>query len=228
MKPRKSDIPGNVTEVEIRKYRREGQLIYFRVTECVLDGHIVGQRAYDEDGSLRMETPLKNGKKHGREYIWDETGGLESVEPYVDGKMHGIAKQYNRQGKVIGTYRFVQGTGYDIWRHEREDGSIGISEIFTVYDGVLNGFEWWLRDDQHSVSHERHWRQGKYHGIERMWNAKNSLRRGYPKYWVEGRKVRRGDYLKAAEQDESLPRYIERENRPQREFPADIEKLLSK
>ena len=115
MKPRKSDIPGNVTEVEIRKYRREGQLIYFRVTECVLDGHIVGQRAYDEDGSLRMETPLKNGKKRGREYIWDETGGLESVEPYVDGKMHGIAKQYNRQGKVIGTYRFVQGTGYDIF-----------------------------------------------------------------------------------------------------------------
>ena len=228
MKSRKSDIPGNVTQVEIREYRQEGALIYFRVTECILDGQVVGQRAYDGDGNRRVETPLKNGKRHGREYIWDEEGALESVEPYVNGKLHGLAKQYNPKGKVIGTYRFVHGTGYDIWRHERDDGSIGISEIFTVFDGALNGFEWWLRDDQHSVSHERNWKQGKYHGIERMWNHKNTFRRGYPKYWIDGQKVSRRVYLKAAEKDETLSSYKESENRPHREFPADIEKLLSK
>jgi len=228
MKPRKSDIPGNVIEVESREYRRDGPLIYFRVTECVLDGQVVGQRAYDEDGSLRVETPLKNGKKHGREYIWDETGALDSVEPYIDGKMHGTAKQYNRQGKAIGTYRFIRGTGYDIWRCESEDGSIAISEIFSVRDGALDGYEWWLRGDQHSVWHERHWKQGKYHGIERMWNHKNTFRKGYPKYWINGQNVGKRAYLKAVKNDQTLPQYQERENRPQREFPADIEKLLSK
>jgi hypothetical protein len=228
MKPRKSDIPQDVTEVTVRRYRQIGPLIYFRVTKCIFDGQVVGQRAYDGDGSLQMETPLRDGRKHGREYVWDETGALESVEPYVEGKMHGVARQYNRNGKVIGTYRFVRGTGYDIWRYEREDGSIGVSEIFSARDGALDGFEWWLRDDQRSVAHERHWKQGKYHGIERMWNHKNSLRRGYPKYWIDGQKVNKRIYLRASERDDTLPKYQERENQPQREFPADIEKLLSK
>ena len=72
MKLRMSDIPQNVTEVEIRKYRQEGSLAYFREMECILNNEVVGQRAYDWDGTVRVETPLKNGKKHGREYIWDE------------------------------------------------------------------------------------------------------------------------------------------------------------
>ena len=228
MKP-KSDIPQHATEVEIREYRQEGQHIFFRVTECILNGELVGQRSYDSDGRLIIETPLKGGKKHGREYVWDDfSGNLESVEPYVNGKMHGLAKQYGQNGKVIGTYRFVRGTGYDIWRYERRDGSIGVSEIFTVRDGSLHGHEWWLRSDQHSVWHERHWQQGKYHGIERMWNDKNRLKRGYPKYWIQGQKVRKRVYLKAAEQDKSLPKFQDKDNRPRRKFPIKIENLLSK
>ena len=155
--------------------------IFFRVTECTVDGQVVGRRAYDSNGRLMREIPLKNGRKQGREYIWDETGHLESVEPYVDGQLHGLARQYNRKGKIIGTYRFVHGTGYDIWRYEREDGTIGISEIFSIQNSVLHGFEWWLRDDQQSVWHERHWHQGKVHGIERMWNRAGGLKRGYPR-----------------------------------------------
>ncbi len=228
MKRPKSDIPPNATEVVISKYRQKGFHISFRTTECMLNGVVVGQRFYDSDGNIQKETPLKNGKKHGREYIWDETGALESVEPYVDGKRHGLAKQYNRKGKVIGTYRFVHGTGYDIWRYEREDGTIGISEIFTVQDGSLHGYEWWPRADQRSVWHERHWQQGIYHGIERMWNAKGKLKRGFPKYWIRGKAVRKSAYLKAAETDKTLPAFTEKENSPRRKFPGEIETLLSK
>lgn len=228
MKQRKSDIPENVTEVEIREYRQEEQHIFFRVTECILNGRVVGQCSYDSDGRLIIETPLKDGKKHGREYIWDSfSGNLESVEPYVNGKLHGLAKQYGRTGKVIGTYRFVRGTGYDIWRYEEQDGSIGVSEIFSVQDGSLHGYEWWLKTDQHSVWHERHWQQGKVHGIERMWNDKNSLKRGYPKYWIQNQKVSKRVYLKAAKEDKTLPKFQEKDNRPRRKFHMDIENLLS-
>jgi antitoxin component YwqK of YwqJK toxin-antitoxin module len=227
MKRPKSDIPQGVKEVEIREYRQLGNLMYFRVAECRLDKVVVGQRAYDEDGRLMRETPLKNGKKHGREYIWDESGFLESMEPYVDGKLHGLAKQYNRNGKIIGTYRFVHGTGFDIWRYEREDGSIGISEIFTMQDGSLHGYEWWLRDDQHSIWHERHWQKGEFHGIERMWNREGKLKRGYPKYWIRGQAVDRRAHLKATVQDKTLPMYKENDNRPQRKFPEEIESLVA-
>ena len=228
MKRPKSDIPQNVSERQIQEYRKQGLHIYFRVTECLLNGQLVGQRAYDSDGILRVETPLKNGKKHGREYIWDEWGKLESVEPFVDGQLHGLAKQYNRSGKVIGTYRFVHGRGYDIWRYEQADGSIGISEIFSVQNSSLHGYEWWPRADQHSVWHERHWQQGQVHGIERRWNGKGRLKRGYPKYWIQGKAVNKRIYLRAVEKDETLPKYQEEDNRPQRRFPSEIEKLMSK
>ncbi len=228
MQRRKSDIPQNADEVLIRKYHEEGQLIYFRIVECILNNQVVGQRAYDWHGHLKIETPLKNGKKHGREHVWDETDALESVEPYVEGKLHGLARQYGRNRNVIGTYRFVHGTGYDIWRYEKEDGLIGISEIHSLQDGSPHGYEWWLEVDQRSVWHERHWQNGKYHGIERMWNDKGRLKRGYPKFWIQGQVVKKRVYLRAAEQDKTLPTFQERENRPQRQFPVEIEKLLSR
>lgn len=226
MRQRSSDIPQNAVEVEICEYRQEGSHIYFRGTECVLEDQVLGQRAYDSDGHLRVETPLKNGKKHGHEFIWDESGALESVEPYVDGKLHGLAKQYDRKGKIIGTYRLVHGTGYDIWRYESRDGSIRISEIHSLRDNLPHGFEWWLKADQRSVWHERHWQQGRVHGIERMWNDKGGLKKGYPKFWIQDQAVRKRIYLKAAEQDNSLPKYREKDDLPQRRFPDEIENLL--
>ena len=227
MKQRASDIPPNAIEVEIREYWQEGSLVYLRVTECILDTQVVGLRSYDGDGNLRVETPLKNGRKHGREYIWNELGSLESVEPYIEGKIHGVAKQYGRKGKVIGTYRLVHGTGYDIWRYERVNGTVGVSEIHSLRDNLPHGFEWWLKADQHFLWHERHWQEGKVHGIERMWNDKGRLKRGYPKYWIQNQAVRKRVYLKAAEQDKSLPKFREKDNLPQRRFPNEIENLLS-
>lgn len=228
MKRIKSDIPESADERLIREYGREGPLIYLRVTECIFKDQVVGQRAYDAHGKLMIETPLKDNQKHGREYTWNEQGALESVEPYFEGKLHGVARQYGRGGKVIGTYRFVYGTGFDIWRCERQDGTIGISEIHSLQDGLPHGYEWWLKEDQQSVEQERHWQQGRYHGIERMWNASGRLRRGYPKYWIQGRAVSKRLYLKAAGQDKTLPPFREKDNRPRRSFPAEIEKLFSR
>ncbi len=229
MKPRKSDIPQGVTEVEIREYAENGQHIHFQEMECILNGQVVGRRSYDSDGRLIVETPLKDGKKHGREYRWDFfSGNLESVEPFANGKLHGLAKQYGRKGNVIGTYRFVHGTGFDIWCLEKEDGSVYVSEVFTVKDGSLDGYEWWLNVDQRSVWHERHWHQGSVHGIERLWNSQARLKRGYPKYWINGKAVKKGTYLKAAEKDRSLPKFREKENQNRRRFPVEIEKQLAK
>ena len=227
MKQRKSDIPQNADERVIREYREEGSFAYLQLTEYIFNGQVVGQRAYDRDGNLRIETPLKNGKKHGHEYNWSEAGTLESVEPYVEGKSHGLAKQYGRNGKVIGTYRCVHGTGFDIWRLEQEDGSIIISEIHSLQNGLPHGFEWWLRADQQSVWHELHWRQGIYHGIERKWNDEGKLNLGYPKYWIDGQVVSKRVYVKAAQQDKTLPMFREEDNLSQRRFPAEIENLLS-
>ena len=227
MKRPKSDIPQSVVEQLIQEYRQEGPHLFYRLTVCLLDGKVVGQRAYDYDGKLMIETPLKDGKKHGREYTWDEAGHLISMEPYVNGKIHGTAKQYGRKGQVIGTYQLTHGTGFDVWRAESEDGTITISEIHSLQDGLPHGYEWWLREDQHSVWHERHWQQGQYHGIERMWNDKGKLQRGYPNYWIQGQAVGKRAYLKAVKKDETLPTFREEDNQSRRRFPVEIENLLA-
>ena len=228
MRTRRSDIPAGVREVEVREFSQTEHYVYFRVMDCLLDDEVVGQRSYDGDGNLRIETPIKNGKKQGREYIWNESGALESVEPFVNGKRHGLAKQYGRTGKVIGTCRFKHGTGFDIWRWEQEDGTTFISEVFSAREGVLDGYEWWLNEDQRSVWHERSWHKGKLHGIERMWNAKGRLKRGFPKYWIQDQAVRKHVYMKAAGKDKTLPGYREKDNQPQRRFPNEIDQLLAK
>ena len=221
----KSDIPPNVTEKVTREFRREGGAIYERVTACVLNGEVVGQRVYGEEGQLVIETPMKNGVKHGREYDWNDDGSLSLIEPYVNGKIHGTAKQYGRDGSVIGTYRLRHGTGYDIWRVEDEDGAITVSEIHPLKDGLPHGYEWWLGRN-HILWEERHWHEGEYHGIEREWNLKNKLRRGFPRYWIKGERVDKRKYLRAAKKDPSLPPFRLKDNSPRRKFPPEIEQLM--
>jgi hypothetical protein len=222
----KSDIPTNVVERVTRKFRREGALIYLRLTFCILTGEVVGQRAYGEEGQLVNETPMRNGKKHGREFNWDDDGKLSLIEPYVNGKVHGTAKQYGQNGSVIGTYSLRHGTGYDIWRWEHEDGTVNISEIHTLRDGLPHGYEWWVNQNPHIVRHELHWHEGQYHGIERQWNTANKLRRGHPQYWIKGERVNKRKYLRAATRDSTLPPFRLKDNSPRRKFPSAIEQLF--
>jgi hypothetical protein len=218
MKQLKSDIPENA--VERRVEGSDG------LTECVVDGRVVGRRFYNEKGRIVRETPLRDGKKHGNEIEWDDDGTLLSVEPYFEGQIHGRAKQYGRSGKVIGTYRIVHGTGYDIWRGEWWEGFAPVSEVHSLQGGVPHGYEWWLDADQRSLNHERNWCGGKYHGIERRWNHRRKLHRGYPKYWVRGEAVTKRQYLKAAKSDKTLPRFRSRDNSPRRQFPPVVQKVL--
>ena len=66
-----SDIPQNA--VEIRVEGDDG------VTECVVDGRVVGRRVYNEKGRIVRERSLKDGKQHGNEIVWDDDGTLLSV-----------------------------------------------------------------------------------------------------------------------------------------------------
>jgi antitoxin component YwqK of YwqJK toxin-antitoxin module len=226
MKRFKSDIPPNVVEQVTHEFRRDGGAIYHRLADCVLNGEVVGQRMYGEEGQLVRETPLRNGLKHGRVYEWEDDGTLSLIEPYVNGKIHGTAKQYGRDGSVIGTYSLRHGTGYDIWRVEDEDGAIYIHEIHPLKDGLPHGYEWWLESKPHIVYEERHWHEGEYHGIEREWNTAHKLRRGFPRYWIKGERVDKRKYLRAAKEDPSLPPFRLKDNSPRRKFPPEIEQLF--
>jgi hypothetical protein len=190
--------------------------------ECVLNGKVVGIRLFHPTGELEHERPLKNGVTHGIEYRSDIPGKLISATPYSNGFEHGTARQWSPDGKLIGTYTMKHGAGIDLWWNLRfEDGSPYLSEARYVVDGKWHGFEWWL-NDRKSPWQERHFWNDHLHGIERSWNQEGSLRRGYPKYWVNGARMTKRQYLRARAKDPTLPPFRDADNRPQRRFPPAV------
>ena len=189
----------------------------------ILNGKVVGVRCFHESGELEYEWPLKNDLTHGIVYRSDIPGKLLSAEPYFNGLPHGVAKQWSDDGKLMGTYTMRHGTGLDLWwcGYGRR-GSPYLSEARYVKNGKWQGFEWWLNPDQKSVSQERHFQDDQMHGIERSWNQRGSLRRGYPKYWVKGQRITKRQYLRECANDATLPFFRQKDNRPYRNFPPEV------
>ncbi|MDB5172128.1 MAG: hypothetical protein JWN51_901 [Phycisphaerales bacterium] len=219
----KSYIPANARERIIKRSPSGGK----EEAEYRLGGALVGVRRFFETGGPEHEYALKDGKKHGIEYWWFDADFLASAEPYVDGLPHGTTRQWDQWGRLIGTYRMIRGTGIDLWRQRRDDGKVYLCEVLHLKNGRHHGFEWWLEEDQKGVYIERHWRDGGLHGIEREWNNKGRLRRGYPKYHVGGERVTKRQYLKAAAADPTLPPFRSQDNKPASTFPPGIARHLA-
>jgi antitoxin component YwqK of YwqJK toxin-antitoxin module len=198
--------------------------------EYWLGGRLVGVRHFDPEGHLSFDCGMKDSRRHGTAYRLDLPGRLLSATPYSRGLEHGIARQWSDDGRLLGTYRMNHGTGIDLWW---DDGATCqgpscpsrgplLAEVHYMRRGLPHGYEWWIDDDQSSVHWERHWRNGELHGIEREWNLRGRLRRGFPKYFVEGRQVARRQYLRSAAIDRSLPPVRKEDNLPSRRFPAEL------
>jgi len=221
----KSSIPSSASERVVECYEDGAK----KMAEYVVDEQVVGTRFWDEDGYLEMERPRKSGLNHGVAYAWYFDGVLTSAEPYVNGKVHGVAKQWSQSGKLVGSYKLVHGTGIDLFWNPLggiEEAPYYLSEVHYMRDGELHGYTWWLGQDQVSVRVERHYVHGNLHGIEREWNEHGRLHRGFPRYFVNGNRIDKRQYLRAVVADPSLPRFRSEENSPSRVFPAEIGKHL--
>ena len=218
-----SDIPPEA-EARVEAPGSEGSE---RVVAYYLDGELVGRRYYNRD-ELEDETPYRRSIKEGMAYRWHRPGRLLSACPYANGLPHGIARQWDEHGRYIGSYAMDRGTGVDLWWNTTvaDDGSVALSEVHYTRGGCAHGVEWWLNLDGQSVWHERfHW-DGAWHGIERQWNAKGRLHRGYPAYWISSERVTKRQYERACVADETLRRYQADDNDPHREFPPEVAEHL--
>ena len=198
--------------------------------EYTLAGATVGYRLFDADGAVIFDCGLRKCKPHGMAYRLDMPGRVLSATPYRNGLEHGLARQWSADGtRLIGSYRMRNGTGVDLWWQETTTRPPRpyLAEVRFVVRGLLHGFEWWLNEDQASVYEERHWREGKLHGIERLWNRNGRLRAGFPRMFVQGVRVTRRAYERARETDASLPPVRKIEDRNRRTFPAAVARRLN-
>ncbi|MBE9553799.1 MAG: hypothetical protein IMF05_10090 [Proteobacteria bacterium] len=225
----RSDIPADAVEGVVSPFRKDGHATWFEKRACKLDGEIVGYRQYNQDGSLAMETPMREGRKHGTEYTWEDNGTgpyIMLAEPYENGLVHGTARQWSPSGKLMGTYTMVRGTGFDLWRQVDERGRLYVAEIHSMKEGSPNGFEWWVREDQRSVSHEVHWVEGKRHGIERQWYYAGDIDPDYPEFYINDTVVSKDTYIEKQKIDTYLPEYRVEDDRNERAFPDEILKAM--
>jgi len=221
----RSAIPVSARE-RIKERYQNGQK---KIADCFINRKLVGRRFFAEEGYLDMEYGIQNGRMHGMMYTWSAPGKLHSAEPYKNGLAHGTALQWSqRNEKIIGRYTMKHGTGIDLWWQDYP-GKNHLSEVCYMKNGRPDGFEWWIRENEQAVWHERHWKNGEFHGIERWWNMKTgTLDRKYPRYFISGKQVTKAEYIAACEKDPYLPLFRKEENSPTRIFPSEIRKHLKR
>ena len=116
------------------------------------------------------------------------------------------------------------GTGVDLW-WGHDNGYP--SEERHYLKGQRHGFErWWGKKNE--VWKESHFKNGLDHGVFRKWKS-GKLDRGYPKFYILGKKVTKREYLKAAKSDATLQPYDPKEDSQRRKplsLPLDRSRRL--
>jgi hypothetical protein len=210
----RTSIPADAVEVVEQTYPgRAKKSSYFLV-----GGEKVGYRCWDEYGRLEYEYGMRGGVKHGNEYVfWD--GRVCEVQPYRRGAMHGTGRQWSADGRLLVTWRLARNAGMDLWcGHVNETLS---EEHFWPRPGERGYFRQW-NDDERTVWQEYWYVLGKgYHGVWREWNARGRLRRGFPHFYVNDKRVTKRQYSTACAADPSLLPYRPEEDDPHRKLPAE-------
>jgi RimJ/RimL family protein N-acetyltransferase len=217
-----SAIPADATEVAVEKppTAETTHKDYYR------NGTLVGSRFFNAEGGLEDERAFRNGLPFGREYVWYPSGAILSVAPYDgQGRPHGIAYQWAEDGRLLGHYTMEHGTGTDLWWQTWSDGTTELAEIHQYRENERHGYEWWLTGGRIPYI-ERRWQYGLMHGIDREWNENDRLERGFPRFWVHGKRVTRGEYARIAATDDTLPPFRPEDNIPERRFPPEVEERV--
>lgn len=197
--PREGKTPGAATRYVLR-----GKLV------AAVCWHDSGQPAwvwhYDADGM-----------KHGLERYYFEDGRVQWETRHVHGLQHGPQRQWDARGRLICETHFVRGTGRDLWWGN--DGGSFLSELRELVDGQRHGVEQWWSSPRRV--HEESWFfAGLPHGVQRQWGDGHRLRRGFPVFYIHGRRVTRSQYDRAAISDPTLRPYVAAEDRPTRRCPV--------
>lgn len=211
-KPR---IPAGATETVTRvdeHGRKFASEFWFR-------GQLAGRAYWNPDGTPCLAVGLRNGVPVGHQVEFHEFGGVYA-EPFVEGRLHGLARQFAPDGRLLMVSPFEHGTGTDFWC----DHQGRLAEEHPVVDGKPSGTERWWTEDQKTVYSETEWLNGEWHGATRHWTG-GRLDRGFPKFFVEGKRVSKRAYLKLAQRDRTLPPFRPESDSPVRTLPERFLRL---
>jgi hypothetical protein len=190
--------------------------------EALLGGRKLGRLLWSLDGRILHEQPLDaQGRHHGVEVERDNSGKAVWCAGWVHGSMHGPVIQFDEHGHPLMVTYFVRGRGTDIWMSGGH-----VSEIREMEDAQPHGLVRW--GNPTSPSEEGYFFRGRRHGIFRKWESDGTLKKGYPQYYVEDKRISRLAYEKACEANPVLPPYNPRQNGNRRALPGAVRDALAR
>src|SRR5438034_11279233 len=171
----------------------------------LVDGRIVAYREWRDTGAVELEYALRDGVKHGKECHFYPNGRLLSEETYYRGKRHGLGRQWSERGALLVQWRLTDGVGRSLWCDP--DTGLLSEEQLRPPKGAAGYVRHWNADER-TIWQEYFFLLGKgYHGIWRQWDRRGRLRRGFPRFFVRGRRVTKNQYLAAGLTRRALPPY---------------------
>ena len=112
-----------------KEYFKGGQLR----SEFIMDDS-TGQnglfKEYNYDGNKLSSVGMRNGVKHGTEYMYDAKGRVMRADPYVNGRIHGTRKDFYPNGDVLASIPYQKGVRRGYAFVYNKDGSINKKVMF--------------------------------------------------------------------------------------------------
>ncbi len=90
-----------------------------------------------ENGQLKIEANLKDGKEEGLWKYWHENGQLKIEANFKDGNRDGLYKDWYESGQLENKGNFKDGKEDGLWKKWHENGQLKVEENFK--DGNRDG-----------------------------------------------------------------------------------------
>jgi hypothetical protein len=184
-------------------------------------GRMVMRVTWEADGKIHWALPHdREGRPDGLECEYNDDGVLIWCQQWVHGQTHGPCMMLDTRGRPLAVSQFVEGRGFDVWMGGCNEG---ISEMRQLANGAPHGLTRW--GDPSRPWEEEYFSAGRRHGIFRRWDD-DVLEGGYPKFFVNDKRVSREEYELARQTDAELPAYREQDDSNARELPAAVVEAL--
>ncbi len=108
------------------------------IAKTILEYSIEVKLFFHDNGHLRIEMPIKDGKRHGFSKWWYESDKLSSEATYKNGKLHGSYKFWHGNGQLGEETTYKDGKVHGSFKQWHTYGRLRMEAMFK--DGDCRDF----------------------------------------------------------------------------------------
>lgn len=151
-------------------FKRQG--ILFDVEDVIKTADNIGLTWYD-NGKLKEEFYIQDGKRNGQYRYWNENGHLYNVSNYKNGNLDGVYKRFDESGDLVYEAFYKDG---NLHGEQKEFLNRKLVRLRNYVNGKLNGKDkCWYESGQLCL--EQTWKDDELFGECKEWWSNGNLRK---------------------------------------------------